>query len=218
METLQTQTVSPPADETEYAIEIIDYGQGGVSDPTLGIEPVAEQSRKFSLTVTNQRLQECQWRNTDKSLPTHIHRAIEFYGYHVTDVSSQPKHGLYEHISYLHESTTGIEDDLHQEDTLSRAALGWARESLELLTKLEILQAHLSESEYAIVLMKAQLTTNGNFSGNMSVPLGEREQTDASLRSLVVLMLAYAQHDGYLPQTILDPEIVSQLVMEVSHA
>lgn len=209
MEIRTSTTVSPPQDETEYDIRIIDYGQG---DPKLDILPAGEQPG-YTFRITNEQLYECEWRDEETPLPTPVLRAAEYYGYHVTDVTQRPKHGLYENVRYLKDAAHSIRDSLHPEDTVSHAGVEWMTDSLDSLEKLELLRAHLSPVEYDMVLLKAYETSRGHSSGNLTIPTTEG-QTSASLNSIVVLMLAYAQHDGYLGFEILDSDTVDSLVEE----
>lgn len=208
MNVQENTTVSPPQDETEYSLKIIDHGHG---KHQLTIAPGGDPSNAYNFTITNLKLQECQWRNKDKPVPTDVLRAVEYYGYHVTDVTERPKHGLYENVRYLREAVERTADELHEADLLGRSAANWGSESLSSLGKLELLRAHLTDTEFDIVLFKAQETSADHPSGNLTVPTTDGP-TSASLKSVVTLMLAYAQHDGYLDMDIIDPDTVENIV------
>ena len=214
MDIQEKTTLSPPEDETEYEIKVIDYGQG---NPRLSIAPGGDPSQEYNFSITNQKLQECQWRDEATPLPTGVLRAAEYYGYHVTDVTERPKHGLYENVRYLREAVEATEDGLHEADVLGRSAINWASESLSSLGKLELLRAHLTDAEFDTILFKAQETSRHHPSGNLEIPTTEGP-TSASLNSVVTLMLAYAQDDGFLDLELLDPETVDQLVREANNA
>lgn len=200
-------SVSPPFDDTEYTIKIVDYGQG---NHQLSVTPETTDSNTYDFAIINLKLQECQWRS-EKTVPTRIIRAVEHYGYHVTDATSRPTHGLYENVQYFKTTIDTIDEELHPENTLGHAATAWVSESLDTLAKLELLRAHLTQSEYDIVLFKAQETSYDHPSGNLTLPTTQGP-TSASLKSMVTLMIAYAQHDGYLSRDILDSSIVEKLV------
>lgn len=214
MDIQENTTLSPPTDETEYQLKIIDHGHG---THRLSVAREGNPGDSFSFQITNQRLQECQWRDTETELPVEILRAVEFYGYHVTDVTQRSNHGLYENVRYLKETVDQIGNDLHDRDIIARSGVTWARESLEALEKLELLRAHLTEAEFDVVLYKAYETSADHPAGNLTVPTTEGG-VPASLRSVVTLMLAYAQHDGYLGLELLDPDTVSRLVRGGSDA
>jgi hypothetical protein len=215
MDIKEKTTVSPPNDETDYELKVIDYGQG---NHQLSLAPNGDAANTYNFSITNLKLQECQWRDEDDPLPTPVLRAAEYYGYHVTDVTRRPTHGLYENVSYLQEAVERTRDELHDGDLLSEAALNWSSESLDSLEKLELLRAHLTEAEFDIVLYKAQETSRNHPSGNLTLPLADGTTTDASLKSVVMLMLAYAQHDGFLDRTIVPPDAVERLVRRPPHA
>ncbi len=208
MEVHDDTIISPPHDDGEYKLKIIDHGHG---NHRLSITPTDERDW-HNFTITNQHLQECQWRDKENELPTPIHRAVEYYGYHVTDVVRRPKHGLYENVRYLRESVEEIESELHTVNYIGKSAANWATESLESLQKLELLREHLTEAEFEIVLIKAQESSVDTPSGQLSFPTTDGDITTASLKSVVMLMIAYAQDDGYLDIELIDPEIVNQLV------
>lgn len=208
MEIKETTTLSPPHDAREYTLRIIDYGQG---DNQLAVQ-ADNDDQEYKFTISNQQLNECQWRSKD-TLPSDILRAVEYYGYHVTDVSQYPKHGLYENVRYLRESIKEIETGIHEENYIGRSGIAWATESLDSLMKLELLRAHLTEAQFDIVMIKAQRTSENHPSGNLDLQ-SVKGKTSASLKSIVMLMLAYAQDEGFLEHQILDEDIVEKLIQE----
>jgi hypothetical protein len=209
VDTIDNTTLTPPGDENEYTFKLIDYGQG---KPALNVLCNGEQPG-YRFTVTSTQLHECQWRDEDTRLPTDVLRAVEYYGYHVTDVTRRPTHGLYENVGYLKDATEALEANLHVDDIVARAGAQWMTESLESLQKLELLRAHLTSVEYDTVLLKAYESSRAHPGGNLTIPTTQGP-TEASLKSVVTLMLAYAQHDGYLDRELLPKQTVDSLVTE----
>jgi hypothetical protein len=209
VEVKQKHTLHPPGDDDEYTLKLIDYGQG---HPKLNVLRNDEQPG-YDFVVTNEELLECQWRDEQTPLPTPVLRAVEYHGYHVTDVTQRPKHGLYENVAYLKDATESLTENLHENDIVGRAGVNWIRESLDSLQKLELLRAHLSKVEYDTVLLKAYESSREHPDGNLTVPTTDGP-TKVSLDTVVLLMLAYAQHDGYLDLELLKQQTVDSLVME----
>lgn len=208
----KTELTPPFSDET-FVVRHIDYGHG---HPRLTVNPLGDSTTEYTFTITNEPLQQCQWRNAEETPPLDVLKTVEAAGYHVLDVTEQPRFGLFENVEFLHDSIGDIKSDVQDGDVLSRAALNWADESLESLKKLELLRSRLTDVEFQIILLKSQESSRNLTDGNLTIPLLDGSTTSARLKSVVTLMLAYAQHDGYLDAQVLDPESVEQLISQNS--
>jgi hypothetical protein len=213
MDVLKETAVSPPGDEADYELQIVDYGQGNTK---LLIAPTGERPR-HTFTITNTQLSECQWRDEETPVPTEILRAVEYYGYHVTDVTQRPALGLYENVNYLRQAMDEIETELHEENTIGRGGALKASESLDILSKVELLRTSLTEREFAVAVFKAQETSQKLPTGGLEVP-STSGINSVTLKSMVTLILAYAQDDGYLSRPLISPETVERLVERPSDA
>jgi hypothetical protein len=208
METKFKREVSPPFSDETFVIRLTDFGHG---DPRLTVAPLEDATTEYNFTVTNESMNECQWRDADEDPPLDVLKAVEAAGYHVIDVTERPEYGLYENVKYLEEAVTDISENLHRDDIISRAALNWAEESLNSLKTLELLRSELSDTEFQVILFKAQQSSDRLPNGNLTIPQRDGSTESARLKSVVTLMVAYAQRDGYLDTNLLNDELVERL-------
>jgi hypothetical protein len=211
MEYLADTTIRPPYDDNEYQIQIVDYGQG---IKHLSVHNISDEN-SYKFHVTNIDRKECQWRNKDAKIPNDIHKAIEYYGYHITDEQNLPQHGLYQNVKYISDVVDEIDSELIESDYIAKAGIDWVKESLDLLQKLEILRARLTDVEFEVVCCKAYESSKKGSDGLINFHTLKGKKVSTTLNLLVLRIIAYAQKDGYIDIEIIPPSFVDRLTMEV---
>lgn len=210
MEYLSDTTINPPYGDDEYRIRIIDYGQG---IKRLSIKSI-EETKSYVFYISNLKKQECQWRNKNDSIPNEIHKAVEYYGYHITDEPNLPRHGFHQNVKYIGEILEDISGELHDADYLAKASMDWIQESINLLEKLEILRAHMTDVEFEVVCCKAYESSANDSGGLINMKTAGNKEISTTLNLLVMRIIAYAQKDKYINIEIISPELVEKLTME----
>lgn len=107
-----------------------------------------------------------------------------------------------------------IEDKLSDEDYLEKANIDWVKESLDLLQKLEILRAHMTDVEFEVVSYKAYASCKNTRNGLIQFQNKEGKMISTTLRHLVLRMIAYAQKDRFIDIKIIPDALVEKLVVE----
>lgn len=210
MEYISDTTIEPPYDDKEYKIKIVDYGQG-IKQLSINAIP---NGTYFVFHISNSELQECQWRNKQEEIPNNIHKAVEYYGYHITDEENLPQHGLYQNINYIASVVDDIDEELDESDYLAKANIDWVKESLDLLQKIEILKAHITDVEFEVVSYKAYASSKNTPDGLVKFQNRDGQMIATTLRLLVLRMIAYTQNDGFIDIKIIPNSLVEKLVGE----